>query len=68
MADRQWGHCRSCRFFASPARIPFGTEEARCAHPELSKFELTVFGASGCNAWELRPGLSEQVEAQPAAG
>lgn len=67
MADGKWGHCRSCRYFASPARIPLGTEEARCMHSELSKFELTVFGACGCNGWELRPGLSK-VEEQPIAG
>jgi hypothetical protein len=37
-------------------------------HVELSRFELTVFGASGCNGWELRPGLTEQAEEQPPAG
>ena len=67
MDDGRWGHCRSCKFFASPARVPLGSEEARCAHTELSKFELTVFGANGCNGWELRAGLGQQVEEQPPA-
>jgi len=64
-ADGRWGHCRSCRFFGSPARVPFGTEEALCKQPALAKFELTIFGSNGCNGWELRPGLSPQVENQP---
>lgn len=68
MADGKWGHCRTCRFFGSPAAVPLASEEARCMHKELSKFELEVFGASGCNGWELRPGVSEEVEEQPSAG
>lgn len=67
MDDGRWGHCRSCRFFSSPARVPLDSEEARCANPELSKFELTVFGANGCNEWELRAGLGREVEEQPPA-
>jgi hypothetical protein len=62
--DKKWGHCRNCRFFASPARVPFGSEEARCEQPTLSKFRLTVYGSCGCNAWELRMGLPETVEEQ----
>jgi len=60
--DHQWGHCRSCKFFGSPARVPLGGEEARCTQPELSKYQLTVFGANGCNEWEMRPGLSEPIK------
>ena len=67
MNNGHWGHCRTCRYFGSPARVPLGSEEARCTHSELSKFQLTVFGANGCNDWDLRPGLSEQVEEQPSA-
>jgi hypothetical protein len=47
--------------------VPLDSEEARCANPELSKFELTVFGANGCNEWELRAGLGREVEEQPPA-
>jgi hypothetical protein len=67
MEDGQWGHCRTCRYFGSPARVPLDSEEARCAHAELERFALTVFGANGCKGWELRPGLSEQAEHQPGA-
>jgi hypothetical protein len=42
--------------------MPLEDEEAACAHPELSKFALLVFGASGCNGFELRPGLAETEE------
>jgi len=62
MEDGKWGHCRSCKNFASPARVPLGSEEARCSQPELERFALTVYGSNGCNAWQLRPGLSEQAE------
>jgi hypothetical protein len=62
MEDGKWGHCRSCKHFGSPARVPLGSEEARCAQPELERFALTVYGSNGCNAWQLRPGLSEQIE------
>jgi hypothetical protein len=62
MSDRAWGHCRHCKFFASPSRMPLEDEEAACQHSELSKFELRVFGASGCNGFELRPGLAESEE------
>jgi hypothetical protein len=67
MDDNHWGHCRSCKFFGSPARVPLGSEEAHCEQPELSKYRLTVYGSNGCNAWELRLGLPEQVEERPRA-
>lgn len=62
MSDQSWGHCQHCRFFASPSRRPLQDEEAACRQPELSRYELRVFGASGCNAFELRPGLTEAEE------
>ncbi|MBI2893089.1 MAG: hypothetical protein HYY06_06020 [Deltaproteobacteria bacterium] len=65
--DKSWGHCQNCNYFASPARIPLPTEEAHCNHPELKKFELVVFGASGCSGFRLRQGLPVTVE-EPAAG
>ena len=63
--DHSWGHCKHCKFFASPARVPLSTEEARCMQPQLSRFSLSVFGASGCSAFELRQGLPSTVEEQP---
>lgn len=65
MPDQKWGHCRSCEHFGSPADVPLITEEARCNHRALKRFELTVFGASGCNNWELRAGLSPDAEGLP---
>ena len=62
MTDRTWGHCQNCKYFASPSHRPVASEEARCLQPELARFELKVFGASGCKAFELRPGLSREVE------
>ena len=62
MTERRWGHCQHCRYFASLARLPLATEEARCLHPELSRYELKVFGSSGCRGFELRPGLEKEVE------
>jgi hypothetical protein len=62
MDDSKWGHCRSCRFFTSPARVPLGSEEARCAQPELAKFSLTVYGSCGCTGWEVREGLPASIE------
>lgn len=67
MAERKWGHCKHCKYFSSPANVPLDAEEARCLHPELSQYELTVFGASGCNGFELRKGIPAGVE-QPAPG
>jgi hypothetical protein len=65
--DGKWGHCRSCKFFASPAQVPLGSEEARCMHPVLEKFTLTVYGSCGCSGWDLRTGLPESIEDRPAA-
>lgn len=62
MAEKNWGHCKHCRYFASRSKVPLGNEEARCLQPELSRFELRVFGASGCSAFELRQGLDSSVE------
>jgi hypothetical protein len=62
MSDGAWGHCLHCKHFASPSRMPLEDEEAACQHPELSRFELRVFGASGCNGFDLRPGLAESEE------
>jgi hypothetical protein len=62
MVNQKWGHCEHCKFFASPAKVPIGAEEAKCLHPVLSKYELLVFGASGCNGFELRAGLAENME------
>jgi hypothetical protein len=66
MSDRVWGHCQHCKHFGSPARIPIGNEEAACQHPTLVKYQLLVFGAGGCNCFELRPGLAETDE-QPTS-
>jgi hypothetical protein len=60
-----WGHCKNCRHFASPAALPLDTEEAVCKQPALAKFSLTVFGACGCSAFELRSGLPTSVEQPP---
>jgi hypothetical protein len=62
MPDGRWGHCEHCRFFGSPAQTPLVNEEAPCEHPELTRFHLIVFGASGCNAFELRAGAQTGVE------
>jgi hypothetical protein len=67
MDDKRWGHCRNCKFFGSPARVPLGSEEASCKQPNLAKFHLTVYGSNGCNAWSLRPGLPAKIEEQRAA-
>jgi hypothetical protein len=71
MADHAWGHCQHCRYFGSLAVIPLPNEEARCKHPELSRYELKVFGASGCRAFELRAHLEperDREKPQPQAG
>lgn len=62
MAEKTWGHCQHCKYFGSMSRVPLNNEEARCLHPELSRFNLVVFGASGCDGYQLRPGLSVDVE------
>lgn len=60
--NKPWGHCQHCRFFDSPAQAPLGTEEARCRQPQHAQFDLIVFGACGCTAFELRAGLPADVE------
>lgn len=65
MAEFRWGHCKNCKYFGSPSQVPVATEEARCLEPRLSKFELKVFGACGCNAFELRSGLPSEAEQAP---
>jgi len=62
MNDFTWGHCKNCKYFASPAVVPLEEEEARCLHPELSRYSLTVFGASGCCGFDLRSGLPASIE------
>lgn len=70
MANGNWGHCQHCKYFGSPARNPLGNEEAPCKHPELSRFQLIVFGASGCTGFDLRPGITgvseEPIYAPPS--
>jgi hypothetical protein len=63
MNTQSWGHCKHCKHFGSPAQIPLSNEEARCQHPSLSRYDLVVFGASGCSQFELRQGLERGVEA-----
>lgn len=65
MPNSMWGHCQHCKYFASPARAPLGTEQAACTEPHLQPYRLLVFGASGCTQFELREGLSRAVE-EPA--
>jgi hypothetical protein len=60
--NSRWGHCRNCKHFESPAKAPRDGEEAACGEPTLAKFQLRVFGTSGCNHFELRPGFSIAVE------
>jgi hypothetical protein len=61
----QWGHCQHCKHFDSPAHTPLPNEEARCLHPELHRFQLVVFGASGCRGFALRAGLQPDIEGPP---
>lgn len=57
-----WGHCGHCKFFSSPAKAPLEGEQASCKEPVLTKFQLRVSGTSGCNHFQLRPGLPTTVE------
>jgi hypothetical protein len=64
-----WGHCGHCKFFSSPAKAPLDGEQATCKEPTLATFELRVVGVSGCNHFQLRPGLPATVEEpHPEAG
>lgn len=65
MENKQWGHCMHCKYFGSPAELPLASEEAYCKQPNLSRYQLTVFGTNGCTAFELRRGLSSEVEHRP---
>jgi hypothetical protein len=65
MQDANWGHCNHCKHFGSPAKAPLGGEEAGCNEPRLSKFQLRVFGACGCNRFMLRPGFTQAAESPP---
>ncbi len=65
--NKHWGHCQHCNYFSSPARIPLPTEEAHCNQPDLKRYELVVFAASGCNEFRLREGLPVTVEEPVAA-
>ena len=60
-----WGHCKNCQHFASPAALPLDTEEAACRQPSLAHFSLKVFGACGCNGFEVRAGLPSSIEQPP---
>jgi hypothetical protein len=60
MVDGKWGHCQDCAYFGSPAQAPLSNEEAACEQPDLRRFHLVVFGASGCNAFEVRPRVTEE--------
>jgi hypothetical protein len=62
MNNGRWGHCKHCKHFDSPAGIPVDQEEAACRQPLLARHELRTFGASGCNLFQLRVGLSKNVE------
>ena len=57
MHNGNWGHCKTCKHFGSPAARPLGAEEASCQEPTLVKFQLRVYGSNGCNHWELRAGI-----------
>jgi hypothetical protein len=67
MSDGRWGHCKNCQHFGSPAHVPLEDEEARCLHPELSKYSLAVFGACGCSGFDLRTGLPATAEEAAAS-
>jgi hypothetical protein len=60
--DAKWGHCMHCRFFGCAAEVPLATEEAYCQQPDHGRLKLTVFGTNGCTGFELRHGMSPEVE------
>lgn len=61
-----WGNCKGCRFFSSQQPNPGDVVVARCQQPELRRFDLSVSGASGCNAFEAREAAQPwQVPATP---
>lgn len=67
MANGTWGHCKHCKYFGSPAQTPLINEEAPCEQPELAQYRLIVFGASGCNGFELRAGVTAGLEPEAEA-
>ncbi len=67
MADPKWGNCKSCKYFSSKSANPGDTELAKCVQPELSAYELSVSGSSGCNAYEARVAAGEAYEAPSPA-
>lgn len=68
MADKDWGKCKGCRFFDLHHAGADEASVAKCTQPELSDFDLQVSADSGCNAFEARVGLSEQVTLDMAPG
>ena len=38
MQNGNWGHCKTCKHFGSPAARPLGAEEASCHAPALERF------------------------------
>lgn len=58
MDGGNWGHCKDCEHFGSPADRPLEREEARCRAPALERFNLRVYGSNGCNQYELRSSLA----------
>jgi hypothetical protein len=54
MADNNQGHCKGCRYFGTHHSNPGDDEVAPCHQPHLEDFDLSVSGASGCNAYEAR--------------
>jgi len=68
MADNNRGNCKGCRYFDSHHPQPGDNEIAKCMQPELEDFELSVSGASGCNAFEARMGTSRSPQlGEPAS-
>ncbi|XXF77431.1 hypothetical protein P2318_30920 [Myxococcaceae bacterium GXIMD 01537] len=66
MADRDWGNCKNCRYFASRSDNPGDDELANCIQRELRDYDLKVSGLSGCNAFELRTAAPASQEAPSA--
>lgn len=62
MQNGNWGHCKTCKHFGSPAARPLGAEEASCRAPSLAQFQLRIYGSNGCNQWDLRPGIPADSE------
>ncbi len=67
-AQKNWGNCKGCRYFSSSNSNPSDTDVAKCKQSELQEFDLSVSGASGCNAFEARAGVAGGVYQEPAPG